>query len=221
MKFSKYNEFFTVNGNNYLYNIFSTALIEIDSELSIAISKNNVELIDSEFINDMHDMHFLVDDELDETLEYMHFFNTQKYGCGAKSLSIVFVPTYNCNLVCPYCMQGLSKKHEIITVESTNAILNFIESKIKSSKTHDIPISNLYVSLFGGEPLLAKPILKYFCSGVKKISQDNNCDVHFTMTSNCTLIDNEILHLIKDYNIEVQVSIDGTKEQHNRSVPSY
>ena len=105
MKFSKYNLLFTVDDKSYLYNILSTALVEIENDVVLSMERNNVSMLDSSLAIAMADLHFVVDDNADETQEYLYYFNSMKYRIGAKSLGLIFVPTYNCNLACPYCLQ--------------------------------------------------------------------------------------------------------------------
>jgi uncharacterized protein len=78
-----------------------------------------------------------------------------------------------------------------------------------------VPISKLYISLFGGEPRLQKNTIFYFADGMYDIARKYNCEIIYSMTSNMTLLDDDIIALIKKYKISTQVSIDGTRSQHD------
>ena len=206
-----------MDGKHYLYNILSTALAEIDTELYTAIANDTPNTLNVELINLLKEKHFIVENELDEVKEYMYFYNSMRFGRGAQVLNIVFIPTYNCNLACPYCVQGLDKKFDTISQDAMDSLLKFVEYKVNESRTYGVSISKLYISLFGGEPMLTKKqILPAFCKQINEIAERYNCSLDFTMTSNFTLLDDEVIDLIKMYNIKVQVSIDGDKEQHNK-----
>lgn len=215
MKFSKYNLLFTVDDKSYLYNILSTALVEIENDVILSMERNNVSMLDSSLAMAMADLHFVVDDNADETQEYLYYFNSMKYRIGAKSLGLIFVPTYNCNLACPYCLQGAKKDEKIISNENLNSIMKFVESKLLMSSREGIAIDKINVTIYGGEPFVAKNQLIAFCDGLDKIVNNNNISSRIQIITNFTLLDERILALIKKYDISVQVSIDGAKNQHD------
>ncbi|MBP5368965.1 MAG: SPASM domain-containing protein [Bacteroidales bacterium] len=217
MKFSFYNEPFEAEGKKYLYNIFSTALIEVDDELFSAVKSDNTANVNTEYIEPMKAMHFIVNDEVDEYEEYLYFYNSVRYGNACKILQVIFIPSYNCNLRCPYCMQGLNKERKTIDDNGISAITNFIQNKVSESRSSGVPISELSIILFGGEPLIAKKSIIKFCETVKETADKLSCRISFSMTSNFTLVDDEVIEFIQRYNITTQVSFDGTKEQHDKS----
>lgn len=216
MKFSKYNEFFEADGKYYLYNILSTALAEIDNELLIAIKSDNPNILNETLRNLLKCNHFIVENDCDEVKEYIYFYDSTRFGRGTRLLNIIFIPTYNCNLSCPYCMQGLNKRHDIISNKAVESIIKFVNLQISESHICGVSINEINFSLFGGEPLLAKKnVLPFVCGQIQDIATKNKCTVNFAMTSNFTLVDDEVIDLIRKYNIKIQVSIDGTKEQHD------
>ena len=216
MKFSKYNECFEIDGKTYLYNILSTALAEIDNELNYAIKNDNPNNLNDSLLDLLKCNHFIVENDCDEVKEYIYYYNSIRFGRGSRQLNIIFIPTYNCNLSCPYCMQGLDKSHDIISKEAIESLIKFVDNRILESNTIGVPINELNISLFGEEPLLTKKsVLPSFCEQIKAIAIKSNCTLNFSMTSNFTLLDDEVIDLIKKYNIKIQVSIDGTKEQHD------
>ena len=217
MKFSYYNEQFEAVGKKYLYNIFSTALIEIDDNLHSSIITNNVSSVNPEFIEPLKSMHFIVEDGVDEYEEYLYFYNSVRYGSSPKILQVIFIPSYNCNLQCPYCMQGLDKEHKVIDDKGIKAITSFIRNRIAESQKAGVPISQLNIDLFGGEPLIAKKQIFQFCESVQSIANELSVRATYQMTSNFTLVDDSVIDFIKKYNISIQVSIDGTKQQHDKS----
>lgn len=217
MKFSKYNRLFNVKETYFLYNILTTALIEMDENLKFAVVNNKIEDVDEAYIDDLKKLHFIVNQAQEEEKEYEFFYDSYRYGLGQKRIGLTFIPTFGCNLCCPYCMQGQEKKYNVISDEGIEAIVKFLENKIISSLDSAVPISELYFTLFGGEPLLAKKQLLDFCEKTKSIANKYNCNTVYSMTSNFTLVDDEVIDMIKRYNITTQVSIDGKKEHHDNS----
>ena len=217
MKFSKYNFLFDVDNGTYLYNLLSTALIEIDDSVKQSVELNNLELLPKSYLTDLKQMHYIVDDLSDEVAEYMYYFNSIKYRLAAKSFGLIFIPTYSCNLACPYCLQGQNKSKDIISEEALNSVLSFSEKKIEASKKSGMNVEKINASIFGGEPLMAKQMVYGFCEGMTEIARYHDCSMNFLMTTNGTLIDDSVIELIEKYKIGIQISIDGSKSQHDKT----
>lgn len=216
MKFSFYNVLFDADGRYYLYNTLSTALVQIDDKMFSSVKKGDITSIDPQFIEEMSNQHFLVDCKTNEPDEYLYFYNHIRFGKSVKSLAINFIPSYNCNLACPYCMQGQNKVNTRITFEDIDKIFSFVSNTIENSHLTGIAVTKIFVHLYGGEPMLQKSALIYFCDGLKNIAEKYSCEIVYSMTSNMTILDDDIVALMKKYHINVQVSIDGTKEQHDK-----
>ena len=76
-------------------------------------------------------------------------------------------------------------------------------------------VKDALIFLYGGEPLINLEAIKACVDEI----HNSNADVKLSMVSNGTLLDEEIAHFLKDNNIDVGVSIDGTKELHDRNRP--
>jgi len=215
-KFSFYNLSFDVEDKHYIYNTLSTALAQLDERTFNAIQKNDVALVDAACAEEMLAQHFLVDSQAVEFYEYLYFYNHIRFGRLVNRLSVTFIPTCNCNLACPYCSQGPNKDNVSIKIEDIDIIFTFISKTIEDYITTGVKITTIVTDLFGGEPMLQKRALIYFSEGFKNIAKKYQCESKFLMTSNMTLLDNDMIELIKKYQITVQVTIDGTKEQHDK-----
>lgn len=214
-KVSYYNHLFTVEKKFYLYNMLSTSIAEIEGYVFSALHDNRIDLLPDDIKEELLNEGFLVDYRADESLLYQFFYDSLRYGESAKNLAITFIPSYNCNLACPYCIQGNLKQVNKISDKETSAVVNFIKNKILESR-REIPIERLSISLYGGEPLMNKAELVLFCSLVNQIAKQENLDIAFDMTSNMTLLDDTMIALMEKHQISVQVSIDGTKELHDQ-----
>ena len=215
MKFSRYNHFLSFDGNIYLYNILTTSIAQLDKQTANLMAVEDIDALSEEVLDGLIAEGFIVDDGMDETLQYQYFCNSIKYGLSARSLTVTLIPTYNCNLACPYCIQGSAKKGKKMTCWEVDACLNFIKNKINESKSL-IPIKKLFISLFGGEPMMCKSELIYFCEKTSELASVEGLEIGYDMTSNMTLLDESMLEMIEKYQISVQVSIDGTREEHDR-----
>ena len=64
--------------------------------------------------------------------------------------------------------------------------------------------------------MLTKHLLPCICDETTRIAEEAKIERVFDMTSNFTLLDDAMIDLIRKYKINVQVSIDGNREQHNQ-----
>jgi len=215
MKYSQYNVIFETQNKYYIYNTLSTAIAEINENVYNLINTNNLKNLDEKYYQIMFDQHFIVDSNSNEVEEYLYFYDYIRFTKTAKVLSVTFIPTYNCNLKCSYCMQGNVKDNKSIVPEDIDKILLFVESQIISSQKIGIPITKLHVGLYGGEPLTQKESIKIFIEKMFDYSKKYNCEIKYSMTSNMTLLDDDVLSLIKRYKISTQISIDGCQKNHD------
>ena len=213
-KNSFYNVFFTQDNAIYVYNILSTSLLEINASIENCLKNSLFDTLSKKDIQLLIDEGLIVDDNVNEVEKYEYFYHNIRFVDGAHKLQIMFVPTYGCNLRCPYCYEGQKKSSKTINKKEIDIILSFIEKEIEFNE-HSTPIDTIGVSLYGGEPLMCKSALIYFCHSVLGIAKHHNLKTMFDMTSNFVLLDDNILQLIKECDISVQVSIDGPKEEHD------
>lgn len=113
--------------------------------------------------------------------------------------------TRNCNMSCDYCYEdGIIRYDAPISedeyIEKCIKFINMTCSRISSHK--------LFIKFFGGEPLLKFPFLKKFVSILnQKVSSDIR--IFYSITTNGTLMNDEIIKWFKDNHIECALSIDG------------
>ena len=75
------------------------------------------------------------------------------------------------------------------------------------------PETSTLIDFFGGEPLMNWDIIKY---GLE-LMEDLNLlhKLYFMISTNGTLITDEIAYTLSKYNVHVNISVDGTPEKHN------
>ncbi len=215
-KSSFYNHFFKVGDNAFVYNMLSTALLQLTDCVIEALKLGNIESIDHETFLGLLQEGVIVPHDMDEKQNYLYFYNRIRFGGSAKLLSITFLPTYGCNLACPYCLEGQNKSTKMISMEDVDKILMFAENTIQESRMHGVPIEQINAKMYGGEPMMHKKAMMYYFDKMNEIAEKYGCVIHNMMTSNFTLLDDDILEMIKKYHVIVQVTIDGTKEEHDK-----
>lgn len=214
IKFSSYNFPFEAQGGKYVYNIYTTAIISTDEKLFSAIQAKDLSLVEAEFVSDLLECGILTPNSTDEREEYRYYYDNARLYSRSNCLSLCFVPSYNCNLACPYCIQGSGKLAKRMSQENINSVIKYISNEVEN-RQDTAPIQYLYISLYGGEPTMNVQDLSVFCNSLDEIAKKHNIELSFDMTTNLTLLNSELLDLIEKYKIRLQVSIDGTREQHN------
>ena len=215
MKFSIYNHIFDFEGKVFLYNTLTTALVNLDSNISRVVQNSDIDRLSAETVTAFKNLGFAVESSMDERQAYKYFYDRTRYGMSSPVLHFTFIPTYACNLACPYCLQGGNKNIKKIDKKGIDAILSFIRQKSTHPKDQTWP-EKMFITLYGGEPMIAKHELEMFCEGVSTIASETNLPVEFDMTTNLTLLDEDMINLIRTYKIHIQASIDGTKELHDK-----
>lgn len=210
-KMSQYNFEFGFDGRKFIYNTLTTSLIELDDNI-FAKGANELPLGKRKSLISNG---FIVDNRLNEQEKYGYYFDATRFGSAARNLKITLLPTYSCNLACPYCYQGQGKDIARMGFSGAKRVLNFLDYAVTSCKDSD-SINKVHISLYGGEPMMDKEALKTFCAGSYEIVHGCELPISFDMTTNLTLLDEGIVELIKKYNIEMQVTIDGPKYYHDK-----
>lgn len=102
--------------------------------------------------------------------------------------------TNKCNLRCSYCYERhLNTEYGCIDSEMRDKIAGFIKSQGNAE----------IVYLFGGEPLLYKDTVKYYC--------ENITAKEFVITTNGTLLDEDFIKWCADRKVIINMSHDGKK----------
>lgn len=123
--------------------------------------------------------------------------------------TIVIQVTENCNLNCIYCYQTEKRKNSIKSEKLVEIVINSFYS--------NNDFDELEFDFIGGEPLLNFPIIQATCELVW--NKCLNKPYIFFITTNGTLLDENSkkwLSRNKD-KIWLGLSIDGTKEMHNKN----
>lgn len=111
--------------------------------------------------------------------------------------------TERCQLGCTYCY--LDKK--AIDLDAETAMMG-VQEFLKDS----VP-GQRWVGFYGGEPLLAFPLLKKIADHVRR--EHSPQDVKMHLTTNGVLVDREVALFCATRKISVTLSLDGPKERHD------
>jgi len=74
----------------------------------------------------------------------------------------------------------------------------------------------LGLTLFGGEPLLNKPVFQFVMEYSDTLAKERGKTIRYTMTTNGTLLDDVVIGYIKKHNFGLMVSLDGPRDFNDR-----
>ena len=118
-----------------------------------------------------------------------------------------------CNMKCTYCFANEGTYDNI-----HGGIMSYENLCVLINKVFDIyPKGTSGICFFGGEPLLAFSEIKKFIPYVIDLYNKKQLPLPvFSINTNGTLLNEEIISFINKFHISVTVSIDGDKENHDR-----
>ncbi|WP_340020805.1 radical SAM protein [Paenibacillus sp. FSL K6-1096] len=116
--------------------------------------------------------------------------------------------TNTCNLNCNYCYEGDKNKNRM-TKETGKQIIDFFWDKDKDG------IFN--INFHGGEPLIEFELIKYLVEYINEKRKLTNPDfrLEFSMTTNGTLLTQEIADFLHAHQFILRLSLDGNEQAHN------
>ncbi len=212
MKGSRYNILISNNGKNAIcYNtrLDSFCLLSNDDAELLKSDAGQLAEKSPKVFAALAEAGFVVEDDCDELA-----LAAQEYDNAINDPSVFYLtllPSLDCNLRCWYCFE----KHVAgsrLSPAVSDAVFAFVDEKLK-----DENLKHLYVELFGGEPLLyfeteLYPLLKK----IKDAAIEKGKTVSFFFVTNAVCINDGNIPLFDELNASFQISIDGSKERHDK-----
>lgn len=186
MKKSFYNfEFPFQEGSSQtiFYNSRTNALALLEAENYTqykAFCEDGTAITDEKFLKDLTYGGFLVDDEIDE-LALIRFSLLQSR-FGNHHLGLTIAPTSDCNFRCIYCYEKDSLRKSTMTEEVQNSLIDYVKRIAPI-------ISDISVSWYGGEPLLALDIIERLTGEICAICEENKIGYRASIVTNGYLLD--------------------------------
>lgn len=154
-------------------------------------------------------------EKFEECLEFVSKTISEGPRCGYSriktdeaSYNQVILPiAASCNLACPYCFAQTDGGFHFGAYD---------EKKIAATIDYVVEHSNgkpISFSFFGGEPLLRFDLMKFTAKYVKEKHKD--VQIGFGITTNGTILNDEIIEFFRENRMKVLVSIDGPDNEFN------
>ncbi len=129
--------------------------------------------------------------------------------------TLVLEVAQDCNLNCTYCYA------EGGTYGAAPCLLDVDKARAAARHLLEHCGDQRHVTLifFGGEPLMNMPAIRAAVSEAQSYARELGKQVHFSVTTNGTLLDAEIVAFLHAHRVAVAVSMDGPPDIHDRNRP--
>ena len=123
--------------------------------------------------------------------------------------SFALILTGACNFNCEYCYQ-----------ERGDRMLQFSRVREALDFFHPYFADDSYINFTGGEPLLEFDTIQRSVNHIEK-THPNQKKITYTLTTNGSLITDEVAAFLNDYRFSVMVSFDGLAQERGRQKGSF
>lgn len=137
--------------------------------------------------------------------------NMIKYALG-NTPQITFEVTDACNLDCKYCGYGVfysdhdERKSKMLDIEKAILFLSYM-IKLWETEQNNSAAQNIYISFYGGEPLMNMPFIRAIVDYLNQINIPSRKFI-FSMTTNAMLLNQHIDYLV-EHGFNLLISLDG------------
>lgn len=128
--------------------------------------------------------------------------------------------TERCNLRCRYCVySGIYENQRLhsskdMNIRTAKKAVDLYFTYIKEGAKYN-PLRYPVIGFYGGEPLLNFDLIRKIVNYIEDTYADYN--VLYTITTNGTLLNEEIIKLIIEKGFGIFISLDGSPQEHNRN----
>ncbi|MEO5361537.1 MAG: SPASM domain-containing protein [Nitrospirota bacterium] len=211
---------FTRNGDTYLFNIEKMTSHKISASTSRNIDSvlySFGELVPAPMVEELRKIDLIDDYESENDDGVSDKADTNGRTAKKSEFSVSNIALFvaqTCNMRCVYCYGegGEYGGKGMMREETAFMAVDWLMDNSKSAE-------KVNISFFGGEPLLNFPLIKRTVEYAKGRAAERNKKVGFGMTTNASLLTEEIISFMKEEKINTLVSFDGSADIQNRQRP--
>jgi uncharacterized protein len=217
---SRYTHLLPVPEGGVIYNGRTGAVAELSAEgfrhagaLLDQIRRGNIRRMTStrrELFEQLQVGEFIVSSELDELALIEEQYMRER---ARSQFLFTILPTFACNLACDYCFVG--KKKGVMSREVQDNLVEFARQRILAQRP-----PSMHVDWFGGEPLLALPVIETLSEAFLALCQAYGLQYRAQVITNGTMIDQKAADVLTRAHVNrLQISLDGLPDIHDARRP--
>ncbi|MEA3248356.1 MAG: radical SAM protein [Nanoarchaeota archaeon] len=223
MRFSRFGKVYEIcNFKNEFWYLIRHSILNY----SFLLSENEFESLkkcisSSKFVKDFSSLkkaHLVVPDTYSEEKFISTILERSKMN---KPFFNIFYLTFDtkCNLDCRYCYTegSIDSKfnHQVMSKNTLSKIFDFMDEIIKEGRGKYLGEKISFI-FYGSEPLLHPELFEESLKKMEQLMNSSGIQIEKQLITNATLLTEDIAKIIKRYDVNVAVSLDGTKESHNK-----
>ncbi|NFE59417.1 Cys-rich peptide radical SAM maturase CcpM [Clostridium botulinum] len=204
---------FKTNDKYYMYDVNKNVILNISNKqynfLENCIKNDVDDYIKSKETNKFYEEGFLSSNRPKEIVNISDDLLSHYLENNVKLLTLQI--TQQCNFRCEYCAYSgdyLNRTHSNKKMSISTA-LKGIDFLINHSKNND----TVNIAFYGGEPLLEFNFIKQCIEYAEKKADGKN--VTYSMTTNGSILNDEIVEFLYKHAVDLTISLDGPKEIHD------
>ena len=209
----KISRFIHVLNDTCLWDAIDKKTIELDSSLVDYVKKNKGKEIIEDIPKELEETKIVTTSQ--EEVDLIERLRTSITDTQFQGLYLI--TSTKCNLDCDYCfyrcsISGSLKEHQLMPFDIAKKAVDSFNGIVKDNKKYDGYWEQ--ITLYGGEPMVNKPLLKKIIPYIRENINGDYTDI--VINTNLTLLDDEMIQVLKDNDVIVQVSLDGPKDIHDK-----
>ncbi len=214
---------FATHNSYYFYDVNTEGIIELTESLFNYLSKNkdipeDVSSIEDLCVSDREMLLSLINrgylsDHRVSTIRHNHSDDIE-FQITNRMNELILQVTQSCNLVCSYCPfanrtdDSFQRNHSSKKMDWETARKSIDLLLENSSETE-----NVCIGFYGGEPFMNFPLIRQAVEYADKQFVGKN--VTYSLTTNGTIMTDEIISYLSDHDFRVMFSIDGPESIHD------
>jgi len=194
-----------------IYNTYSSSIFITNFKIANLLKQDQFDeaLLSRNIKLELKNHWILIDQDLDELALVRE--HQQRIKFRSNKAAFMVLTTYGCNLTCPYCYESTKKGK--LSEPLLSDVIKFIKRRITHHRSKEVDLE-----IFGGEPFLCPEVSGKIISNVEKWSRLQGIECRTILYTNGTIFNNKVHDYLVGHSYRyTQVSIDGYKEDHDRT----
>ncbi|BCS52005.1 geopeptide radical SAM maturase [Geobacter sp. SVR] len=131
----------------------------------------------------------------------------------SRRFTAVVTLTLTCNLACPYCYEDPFRGDFTMSEETADLLVQRVTERMASGL-------DIVIDFYGGEALLALPLLKSIAERLKLLAGQHGVAFEFNLVTNGTLLNRPTVRELAELGLKkAKLTLDGPREIHDRQRP--
>jgi len=191
-----------------LYNTRRCALLEVSNGLLERIHSDALSEKERETLARLG---FLVASRAAEREEMRTCF--ERINRDSRRFRVVAALTLDCNLACPYCYEGNFRGRFSMDDATAGLLVQRLIERMDEGKT-------VSVSFYGGEPLMALPMLRRIAGELSAAARERTSTFEFNLVTNGTLLTRGVVEELLPLGLKgAKLTLDGPPAIHDQQRP--